>query len=241
MKNKVILSFSGGMDSTVLLYKALTEYKTVHTVSFDYGQRHSKELECVKYHVERFKDRVTNTVLPLPFFKNFNTSAIINKDIEHPRAKDIIGDPQNLSYLANRNMIFLSILTGFAENMKCKEVIYGATKIDSLAGYFDGSKEFLTKINEVNALNRRNVVEIQAPLIDSDKKDIVELGVKLHTPFSRTWTCYDGEDESCGTCCSCSLRLKGFIDAGYKDPLKYKIQAKLEKVYKEKGCRDINI
>ena len=116
-----------------------------------------------------------------------------------------------------------------AESIGASQVYHGAALIDSQAGYWDGSIEFLQAINKVNALNRRDRVEILAPLITKSKKDIIELGASVGVDFSETWTCYEGEQQACGQCPACSSRIKGFIDAGIKDPLEYKIDIPWDK------------
>jgi 7-cyano-7-deazaguanine synthase len=117
----------------------------------------------------------------------------------------------------------LSVATAYAESIEADQVYHGAALVDSQAGFWDGSIEFLAAINKVNELNRRDRVEILAPLIDKSKKDIIELGVDVGVDFSKTWTCYEGDHQACGECTACSSRIKGFLDAGYVDPIDYKI------------------
>jgi len=125
--------------------------------------------------------------------------------------------------------MLLSMCTAYAETVGASTVFHGAALVDSQAGFWDGSKEFLHAINNVNKLNRRNVVEIVAPLILKSKADIVKCGVDLGVDFSKTWTCYEGQERACGECTACSSRVKGFIDAGYIDPVKYAIDIPWEK------------
>jgi len=139
------------------------------------------------------------------------------------KTKDILGDPQTVNYVPNRNMMMLSICTAYAESLGAEIVFHGSALVDSQAGYWDGSKEFINAINDVNALNRRDRVTIEAPLIYKSKKEIVELGVELGVDFTTTWTCYEGKEEACGECPACSSRIKGFLDAGYIDPVPYSI------------------
>ena len=95
-------------------------------------------------------------------------------------------------------------------------------------------------MNNVLQLNRHNRIKIVAPLIEMSKKDIVKAGVLIYNiDFSKTWTCYAGNSLSDATTASSSLRLKGFIEAGYKDPLQYKQQEKLEELYKQNNCKEI--
>jgi len=217
----VILSFSGGADSTVLLHLASKQFKHVHAVSFDYGQRHIKEL-CYAEQQLSLLDNITQyDILSLPFINQYKTSALTNSDINVPKTTQIIGDPQSAAYIPNRNMTFLSILIGIAEDRDIGTVWYGAAQADSVAGFYDGSPEFLAAINNVTSLNRRNKIRIEAPLIDKSKKEIIKLGLELGVDFGHTWTCYEGVDKACGECTACSLRLQGFIQAGVRDPLEY--------------------
>lgn len=226
-KDKVVVPISGGMDSTVLLHYAASKFNNVYAISFDYGQRHIKELICAEKQIESIRDKDTdenvhfNTVVKLPFFDLIKTSALLDRNIDVAKAKDVMGDPQTVNYVPFRNMMLLSIACSFAEGVGADTVYHGAAQADSVAGYWDGSPEFLTAINNVNALNRRNKITIEAPLIDKSKKEIIELGTSLGVDFANTWTCYEGLDEACGECTACALRLKGFIDAGIEDPLKY--------------------
>lgn len=219
--SKCVISFSGGMDSTVLLYQTCKEYDEVLALFFKYGQRHIKEYEYAKYHVNKLKKVVLKSV-DVTFFKDIATqSSLLNNDIAVARAKDVMGDPQTVNYVPFRNMMLLSIASAAAETFGAHEVFYGAAQADSVAGYWDGSEEFLEAVNKVNILNRRNKITISAPLIEMSKSDIIKKGLDLGVEYDKTWTCYEGKEKACGECTACSLRLKGFIDAGLPDPLLY--------------------
>lgn len=223
----VIVPISGGMDSTVLLHYAASKFKNVYAISFDYGQRHKKELECAEYQINAIRegddDRNVcfNTVVKLPFFNLIKGSALIDRGIDVAKARDVMGDPQTVNYVPFRNMMLLSIACSFAESLKATTVYHGAAQADSVAGYWDGSPEFLIAINNITDINRRNKIKVEAPLIDKSKKEIIEMGIELGVDFSRTWTCYEGLDQACGECTACSLRLQGFIQAKTKDPICY--------------------
>ena len=118
-------------------------------------------------------------------------------------------------------MMMLSICTAYAESIGATQVYHGAALVDSQAGFWDGSAEFLRAINNVNSLNRRERVEILAPLITKSKKSIIEKGLEVGVDFSKTWTCYEGKQRACGECTACSSRIQGFIDAGFRDPISY--------------------
>jgi len=236
--SKAVVPISGGMDSTVLLHLAASRYDKIIAVNYDYGQKHrDKELNCASFQIESIDMPVDSQHIKLPFFKDIcQVSSLLNRKIAVAKAKDVMGDPQTVNYVPYRNLMLLSISLAIAENYGASTVFHGAAQADSVAGFWDGSEEFLEQINKLSALNRRNKITVQAPLIDKSKKEIIKLGIKLDVDFSQTWTCYEGEAQACGECTACSLRIKGFMDAGYIDPLTYKISLPWEK-YK---CKEIS-
>lgn len=236
--SKAVVPISGGMDSSVLLHLAASRYDEIVAISYNYGQKHKdKELNCAAFQVESLDMPVEYRWIDLPFFKDVcQVSSLLNKKIAVAKAKDVMGDPQTVNYVPYRNLMLLSISLAIAENAGASTVFHGAAQADSVAGFWDGSEEFLEQINNVSALNRRNKIAIQAPLIDKSKEEIIKLGIKLGVDFSKTWTCYEGEEQACGECTACSLRIKGFMDAGYIDPLNYKISLP----WKKYNCKFIN-
>jgi len=242
---KIVITLSGGMDSSVLLYKAAEKYKTVYTVTFDYGQRHSKELECAeKQLINASHDfpsvKFINKVLDVKYIKDIApVSSLTNDNINTPDVKEVMGEAQPKSYVPFRNLMFLSTLLSYAESVKAEAVWYGAAEADSLAGYWDGSKEFVEQINKVTALNREKNIKVEAPLLTKSKKEIILNGIELGVKFGDTYTCYSGEYPCDANSASSALRLKGFIDAGFVDPLQYIQQDKLYKIYKENNCKSI--
>lgn len=243
---KVVIPISGGMDSAVLLYKAVRdpEIEQVHCIAFDYDQRHKRELMCADYlysnahHVS--EKTMTLMMVGAQFISALApTSSITNFNIDTPDIRKIAGEAQPKSYVPFRNLMFLSIALSRAEAVGATEVWHGATAVDSLAGYWDASPEFLPQLNAVTALNREHKIQVVAPLINCDKADIIKMGVDLKVPFDQTYTCYSGEEIADATSPSSSLRIQGFIKAGYKDPIKYKQQEQIEKLYEQHGCKDI--
>ena len=164
------------MDSSVLLYKAAEQYNEVHTVTFNYGQRHDKELEAAEKQLVNAKHdfpnvTFTNKLLDVTYIKDIaDTSSLTNDDIDTPDVKDIMGEAQPKSYVPFRNLMFLSILLSYAEKMEADEVWYGAAEADSLAGYWDGSVQFVDKMNQICLLNREVDVRVRAPLLKMSKK-----------------------------------------------------------------------
>lgn len=233
--NKCVIPLSGGLDSSVILRWASSEGKEIHALTFDYGQRHGKkERSCAT--VNAVESAKTWKVIDLSFFKDIvTTSSLTNDEISVAKTQETLGDPQTVNYVPNRNMMLLSICTSYAESIGASTVYHGAALVDSQAGYWDGSIEFLHAINNINSLNRRDRIEIVAPLITKSKKDIIELGVNVGLDFAKTWTCYEGKDHACGHCPACSSRIKGFIDAGYIDPISYERHIPWE----EYNCKQI--
>jgi 7-cyano-7-deazaguanine synthase len=218
---KCIVPISGGIDSTVLLYHAVKSdvFGEVYAISFQYGQRHKKEILCANETSKKLG--VSWKLIPLQFFKEINTSSLTNMDIDVAKTRDVLGDAQTVNYVPFRNQMMLSICCAIAETVGADTVYHGAAQVDTQAGYWDGSIEFLDSINKLTDLNRKHRIKIEAPLIDKSKKEIIEWGIDLGVFFSRTWTCYEGKEKACGECTACSSRIKGFMDAGLKDPLEY--------------------
>lgn len=218
----VVVPISGGMDSTVLLHHAAANYDDVYAISFDYGQRHIKELECAQFQVNVLKDKIRkHQIINLPFFRDIGASSLTDHSINVAKTRDVCGEAQTVNYVPFRNMMLLSIACSFAESFGANTVYHGAAQADSVAGFWDGADSFIHAINDVIKLNRMNKISIKAPLISKSKQEIIEMGISLGVDFNRTWTCYEGTDSACGECTACSLRLQGFIQAGIRDPLFY--------------------
>ena len=243
---KLVLTLSGGADSSVLLYLAAAEYKydEIHTITFDYGQRHARELECVDKQLINVRKQYpnivfTNKVIDVKYLKDVSpTSSLTNFTIDNPDVQAIAGDAQPVSYVPFRNMMFLSIACAYAESIEANTVWYGAAKVDSLAGYWDGDESFVDSINNLVGLNRKTKIKIEAPLLTMSKQAIISKGVDLNVDFSETWTCYSNREDGFAdiTTPSSSLRVRGFIDSGYMDPIQYIQQDKLNELYKQHNC-----
>lgn len=224
-KSKIVLPISGGIDSSVLLHKAIRQFDEVHCLSFLYNQRHDKELKCANeqaFHALGFDLIDTNWhTIDLTTFGQVLNSALTDHTKDVPHTKDVLGDGQPPTYVPFRNMLFLTMCCSYAESIGAKTVWHGAAEIDTHSGYWDGSNEFLNKINSLIHLNRKNIIDIEAPLINFSKKDIIKIGVELGVRFQDTWTCYKGQKLACGYCSACSSRIQGFLDNNIIDPLPY--------------------
>jgi len=217
-KELAIVLLSGGMDSTVCASIASQNYR-LSFLHFQYGQKaQKKELECFYKLIEFFKPEKFQIVY-LPFFKDFGGSSLISEELEILE-KEEEGIPS--TYVPFRNGIFLSIATAWAEVIGAKKIFIGVNEVD-FSGYPDCRKIFIEKFNQAINVGTKpeTQIEIETPVINLTKKEIVELGIKLNTPFHLTWSCYKGDEKACGKCDSCKLRLKAFKEAGIKDPILY--------------------
>jgi 7-cyano-7-deazaguanine synthase len=224
MMSKCVILVSGGMDSVTLLHYAINTLKVdeVYALSFNYGQKHSRELEEASWNCQKFPQVKEHRILDLGFMKEIlkNSSSLVGDVIDVPDLNNIEEKDldQPITYVPNRNMMLLSLAASYAEGCGCQEVFYGAQAQDEY-GYWDCTAEFLDKINIVLGLNRREAVEIKAPFVHRSKADVVTLGLENGVDFSRTWTCYRGGEKPCNVCPSCVERELAFSKAGHKDPL----------------------
>lgn len=225
--SKAVVVYSGGMDSTVLLEHCIKNHDEVYALTFDYNQRHKKEILVAEsymynnysYHHSKVKE---HKIVDLKFFASLVPSSAITSDkIDVPKMKDVIGEAQNTAYVPNRNMMMISIACSYAEAVEAADVYYGAVAVDNLSGYWDCTEEFVEGINSLLALNRMNRITVNAPLLFKTKKEIIEMGIELGVKFDNTWTCYEGNDISCGVCPSCAARIAGWKKAKRVDPLPY--------------------
>jgi len=219
---KCVIPISGGLDSSLILHIAKKRGYEIHAVSFNYGQRHlDKELGCAEKQIEHVGIESWKT-LDITFFKHIaNTSSLTNEQIDVANARDVLGDPQTVNYVPNRNMMMLSICAAYAESLQAETVFHGAALVDSQAGFWDGSPEFLKSVNNLLSLNRRDRVQVECPLIEMSKEHIILKSILMGVKLSDTWTCYNGGAEACGECTACSSRIQGFLQAGYRDPVPY--------------------
>jgi 7-cyano-7-deazaguanine synthase len=221
-KTAVVL-LSGGLDSTVLLHLVAQRLHSgpVHAVSFNYGQRHARELECARKQVE-LVGIATHQIIDISFLGELlkNNTALVAGGPPIPNLAELsdADRSQPPTYVPNRNMLLLSLAAAYAEANKIDDVYYGAQAQDEY-GYWDCTRSFLKQINEVLSLNRRTPVTVHAPLIDNDKADNVRLGMELGVDFAQTWTCYRGDTIPCASCPTCVERHKAFSALDLRDPL----------------------
>lgn len=226
MSNAVAI-VSGGLDSVTLLhYLCKREYKQPIVLTFTYGQKHTKEVAYAQYHTQLL-DCSMHRVVDISFLAAaFGQSALVSTEIDIPDVATVIGDPQPLTYVPNRNMIFLAIGAAFAEGCGVNQVYYGAQRHD-LYGYWDTTPQFLERLNALFNLNHSNPIQIQAPFVNYSKAEVVRLGLALGVDYSQTWSCYQGGEAACGVCPTCAERLRAFEEVGVPDPLPYMKKVKV--------------
>ena len=222
-KAGAVILLSGGMDSTVLLHhvaRTLSPSPLI-SVSYSYGQRHSKELAEAEWQAAQ-AGVDEHRVIPIEFVAGLVSAGttLVHGGGEVPDLDEVSTDAlsQPPTYVPNRNMMLLSIAAAFAEAQGIRDVYYGAQAQDEY-GYWDCTVEFLECINGVLSLNRRDPVTIHAPFVTEKKAAIVRMGMELGVDFQRTWSCYRGGDTPCATCPTCVERQKAFAEAGFDDPL----------------------
>lgn len=212
MKQRAIVLFSSGLDSTTVLYYAMSKGYECHCLIFDYGQKHSKEVANAKKFAKSLKVNYHVVKTSIPWDK----SSLINKDKKIPEHKQIKEGFVPSTYVPGRNTIFLSYAISYAETIKAKKIFLGINAVD-FSSYPDCTPQYLKSMQQVmKAL--KNGIEICAPIEKYSKAQIIKLGTKLKVPYEKTWSCYNGKNKPCGKCDSCKLRAKGFKEAGIDDP-----------------------
>lgn len=220
MKGVVIMS--GGLDSTTLLYWVIKEGYEPHVLSFDYGQRHRKELDFAEKTCGKLK--VHHKIVDLRSVGELlQGSALTSEAVEVPE-EHYTHESQKATVVPNRNAIMLNIAVGYAISIGADKVFYAAHYNDR-AIYPDCRWEFVESQNITAKLaNDAPRLEIVAPFVHKTKAEIVRLGAGLGVPFNETWSCYKGGERPCGVCGTCRERIEAFQLNRLKDPLKYEIE-----------------
>ncbi|MEV5733365.1 7-cyano-7-deazaguanine synthase QueC [Streptomyces sp. NPDC052292] len=228
MDRPAIVLLSGGLDSTTVLAIAKDQGFTPYALSFRYGQRHSIELEAAQRVAQA--QGVARHVIADIDLRVFGGSAL-TADIEVPKHESLQDTPQSgvpITYVPARNTIFLSFALAFAETVGASDIFTGVTAVD-YSGYPDCRPEYMEAFATMANLATRAGVEgtskitLHSPLMTLSKADIVREGLRLGVDYSLTSSCYDPDEQgqACGKCETCLLRLKGFAEAGVKDPVQY--------------------
>ena len=214
---KVVVIYSGGMDSFTVLNRALKDGKKVFALSFDYGQRHVKELECASKVCTELK--INHKVIDISSINQLLAGSSLTDDIDIPEGH-YEAENMKSTIVPNRNMILLSLAVGYAVSVEAAQVYYGAHSGDH-AIYPDCRPEFVKKMNDVCLIANYDSVEIFSPYLTVNKTAILADGLKMGLNYSDTWTCYNGREKACGKCGACQERLEAFNDNNVVDPIQY--------------------
>ncbi len=217
---RAVLIFSGGVDSSTLLYYLLNKNYKVHALTFIYGQRHAKEVEFAKKIVEKAREVgfVEHEIVDITSIHRLISKGAITGEELVP-AGEYSEERQRITIVPNRNMILLAIAVGYAVKIEAREVYYAAHKSD-YSVYPDCRKEFVKAMDTAIYLgNLWTPVELKAPFVDMSKAEIVSVGLKLGVPYELTWSCYAGKERPCLSCGTCIERTEAFLLNKTKDPL----------------------
>src|SRR5207244_6229418 len=225
MATRAVVLLSGGLDSATTLAIARAEGYECHALSFDYGQRHVCELEPAKK-VAAVLGAVQHLTLRLDLRAIGGSALTADIDVPKGRSDEAMSTGIPVTYVPARNTIFLAHALAWAEVLGAEDVFIGANVVD-YSGYPDCRPEYLQAFERLADLATKAGVEgksqfrIHAPLIRMTKAEIIRTGHALGVDFSLTWSCYEptADGRPCGLCDSCTLRKKGFAEAGLTDPL----------------------
>lgn len=222
--HKALVLLSGGMDSVTLLHyvrqRLLNPGEELYAISFNYGQRHWREVEAAKAQVD-LADVKIHFIIELDIFSPLKTaSVLLDEEGILPSFEEASQpDVQPSTYVPFRNTVLLSIACAYAEAYKMKDVYYAAQESD-YTGYWDCRPEYVDAMNKVTDISPLKI-KIHAPFVDRTKFWILKEGINLGVDYSKTWSCYKGGDLSCGECPACVSRLKAFEKLGAPDVLRY--------------------
>ena len=230
IQHSAVVLLSGGLDSTTVLAIARSEGFEIDALSFRYGQRHAVEIAAAR-RIARKAGVREHHIVDIDL-RQFGGSALTD-DIPVPKDRDLSvgaadGPQIPVTYVPARNTIFLSYALALAEVRGATNIFIGVNALD-YSGYPDCRPEYIQAFEKMANLATRAGVEgttrlkIRTPLISLSKAAIITLGASLGVDYSETTSCYDpgGGGEACGRCDACQLRLKGFSEAGFEDPIPY--------------------
>lgn len=218
-----VVLVSGGLDSCVTAAIAAQEYELAF-LHLNYGQRtEARERQAFLDLVQAYGVRHQLNV-DITHLARIGGSSLTDASMDVTKA-DLGNREIPSSYVPFRNANILSVAVSWAEVIGARKLFIGAVAEDS-SGYPDCRPEFFEAFNRVIATGTKpdTCIRIETPIIHLSKREIIETGVRLDAPLHLTWSCYQSEDQACGVCDSCALRLRGFQQAGLQDPLPYATQ-----------------
>jgi 7-cyano-7-deazaguanine synthase len=228
---RAVVLLSGGLDSATTLAIAQSQGFECYALTFRYGQRHKREIEAAKK-IANSQGTAEHRIIDIDLAA-FGGSALTDSTIEVPKYRADLDKHDKIpsTYVPARNTIFLSYALAWAEVLCAFDIFIGVNATD-YSGYPDCRAEFIAAFEKTanlataTAVERKGRYKIHTPIINMTKAEIILTGTKLGVNFSLTHSCYDPDQQgqSCGRCDSCRLRLKGFTEAGLKDPIVYRIE-----------------
>ena len=226
-KKVAVVAVSGGMDSCVTATIANENFELAFA-HINYGQRTEKRELKAFYDIADYFGVNERLVVNYSHLSKIGGSSLTDKNIAVSKAD--LSNKRNLpagrqiptSYVPFRNANILSACVSWAEVIKAKTIFIGAVYEDS-SGYPDCRTEFFSAFEKLIDLGTKpeTSIKIETPIIHLSKAEIIKKGIELNAPLHLTWSCYQNEDEACGVCDSCALRLRGFQQAGVEDPINY--------------------
>lgn len=220
-KKIAVVAASGGLDSCVTAAIAIENYRLA-LAHINYGQRtETRELKAFNDIAEHYEVE-KKLVIDYTHLSRIGGSSLTDDSIEVSKA-DLTNKEVPSSYVPFRNANILSACTSWAEVLGAEAIFMGAVFEDS-SGYPDCRPAFFEAFeNTINLGTKPETnIKIETPIIHLTKSEIIAKGIELNAPLNLTWSCYQNEDEACGECDSCALRLRGFQTVGIEDPIPYK-------------------
>ena len=225
---KAVVLLSGGVDSATTLAVAVSMGFDVYALSFRYGQRHMVELEAAA-RVARVNSVMEHLIVDIDLRRIGGSALTSDLAVPKSRSVDDMGKDIPITYVPARNTIFLSYALAWAEVIDSSDIFIGVNALD-YSGYPDCRPEYVEAYERMANLATKAAVEgrqkltIHVPLVHLSKSQIIRKGIELGVDYALTHSCYDptGNGVACGHCDSCLLRLKGFQEAGMKDPGRYR-------------------
>lgn len=228
MNNKAVVVVSGGLDSSTLLHLIHADYAgyELHGISFDYGQRHKKELEFAKYQCDQLG--ATHKIVEMDFLASLfaeggSKSSLVNKDVDVPEGHYAEAN-MKATVVPNRNMIMMSIAAGYAVSVGARILATGVHAGDHFI-YPDCRPEFINALDRTIYVGNQGFIkanfELKAPFLYRSKADIANWAFELGVDIDQTWSCYKGGDLHCGRCGTCVERIEAIAATGHEDPTPY--------------------
>ena len=220
MSDKVVVIYSGGMDSFTLINESMRQGKRVYALSFNYGQKHAKEL----HYAQKVCDDLglPHKIVDITSIHQLLMGSSLTDDIEIPDGH-YEEESMKSTVVPNRNMVMLSLAIAYAVSVNASAVLFGAHGGDH-AIYPDCRPEFVEKMAAVSRVANYEIVDVQAPYLSLNKIEILAKGIAMGLDYGKSWTCYKGRELSFCKCVSCQERLEAFSLNDAVDPLKYEGQ-----------------